>query len=175
MPTAGRDAIDHARVACVCSSLRMATRTVARIYDEALRPHGIRTTQYAILVRLEREGPASLSALAARLAMDRTTLARELAPLVDRGLVHLDRGADRRQRIADLSEAGRATRDGAAAAWRVAQDAIEERFGARRSGALVDELHDLVAATRAPGLPQETTLALARRRSSRAPRRDRAD
>ena len=37
MPTAGRDAIDHARVACVCSSLRMATRTVARIYDEALR------------------------------------------------------------------------------------------------------------------------------------------
>lgn len=126
----------------------MATRAVARIYDDALRPHGVRTTQYSILSRLQLEGPASVSALAARLAMDRTTLARELSPLVDRGLVELEPGADRRQRIATLSERGHATRNAAMPSWEAAQAEIGRRFGDARSRTLVDELHDLVATTR---------------------------
>ena len=70
---------------CVCATLRMATRAVARIYDRALEPHGLRTTEYSILARLEVEGPSAVGHLAARLAMDRTTLAREAEPLIQRG------------------------------------------------------------------------------------------
>ena len=65
----------------------MATRAVARVYDQALASHGLRTTQFSILARLDTHGPASVGDLAARLAMDRTTLAREAAPLVRAGLV----------------------------------------------------------------------------------------
>ena len=80
---------------CVCATLRMATRAVARVYDQALEPHGLRTTEYSILSRLEVEGPAPVGQLAARLAMDRTTLAREAAPLVSAGLVTEEPGEDR--------------------------------------------------------------------------------
>jgi len=52
---------------CVCATLRMATRAVARVYDGALEPHGLRTTQYSILSRLAVEGPAPVGRLAARL------------------------------------------------------------------------------------------------------------
>lgn len=143
------DAIEHARVSCVCASLRMATRAVARLYDDALRPHGLRTTQLSILARLADEGPSGLTRLAARLAMDRTTLARELAPLAGRGLVRIEAGDDRRQRIVSLTDDGRALREAALPAWRDAQRTVRERFGDDRTGVLVAELHDLVAAARA--------------------------
>src|SRR5215218_7029300 len=85
---------DPVASSCVCHSLRMATRAIARLYDAALEPAGLRTTQFSILARLEADGPGSLTELGARLLLDRTTLARELAPLHARGLVHIERGAD---------------------------------------------------------------------------------
>ena len=91
---------------CVCATLRMATRAVARVYDQALEPYGLRTTEYSILARLEVEGPSPVGHLAARLAMDRTTLAREAAPLVRAGLVAEEPGEDRRQRVLALTPAG---------------------------------------------------------------------
>ena len=68
----------------------MASRVVTRHYDSALAPVGLSTSSYSILSRTAREGPLPLGALAARLAMDRTTLSRELAPLVDAGLVEAE-------------------------------------------------------------------------------------
>ena len=97
---------------CVCATLRMATRAVARVYDRALEPHGLRTTQYSILARLEVEGPAPVGFLAARIAMDRTTLAREAAPLVRAGLVDEEPGQDRRQRVLALAPRAGAARGG---------------------------------------------------------------
>ena len=52
-----------------------------------MSPASVTTSGYAILARLDREGTLPLGQLAARLAMDRTTLSREVAPLVDSGLV----------------------------------------------------------------------------------------
>ena len=100
--------VDPVESPCVCATLRMTTRAVARVYDQALEPHGLRTTQYSILARLELEGPAAVGHLAARLAMDRTTLAREAAPLVEAGLVEQEIGEDRRRRVLKLSPEGSA-------------------------------------------------------------------
>ena len=66
---------------CNCSTLRSATRVLTQAYDEVLRPSGLRTTQFSILARLAGVGPVPLSELAELLAMDRTTLARNLRPL----------------------------------------------------------------------------------------------
>ena len=90
---------------CVCATLRMTTRAVARLYDQELAPHGLRTTQYSILARLEVEGPMSIGHLAARLAMDRTTLSREAAPLVRAGLGEEEAGEDRRRRMLTVARA----------------------------------------------------------------------
>jgi DNA-binding MarR family transcriptional regulator len=125
----------------------MTTRAVTRLYDDALRPVGLRTTQFSILARLDDEGPSPLTRLARRLLVDRTTLGRELDGLVSRGLVEIVAGPDRRTRIASLTEAGRARLGECYPLWRAVQRDVRERFGRDRVDALLGELGELVRAT----------------------------
>ena len=127
----------------------MATRAVARVYDQALEAHGLRTTQYSILARLEVEGPSAIGHLAARLAMDRTTLAREAAPLVRAGLVEEEAGEDRRRRLLALSPDGLARLTAARPAWRDAQRRVRTELGNERMQGLLGELRALLGAVRA--------------------------
>jgi DNA-binding MarR family transcriptional regulator len=127
----------------------MATRAVARVYDQALEAHGLRTTQYSILARLEVEGPSAIGHLAARLAMDRTTLAREAAPLVRAGLVEEEAGEDRRRRLLALSPDGLALLTTARPAWRDAQRRVRTELGYERMQGLLGELRALLGAVRA--------------------------
>jgi DNA-binding MarR family transcriptional regulator len=126
----------------------MTTRTIARVYDEALAPARLRTTHYSILARLRIDGPAPIGRLAARLLMDRTTLAREVGPLIDGGLVEVAPGDDRRQRVLAISAAGRDRLRQARPLWEAAQEHVHERFGAERIDALLAELRTLTSATR---------------------------
>jgi DNA-binding MarR family transcriptional regulator len=133
---------------CVCATLRMATRAVARVYDRALETHSLRTTQYSILSRLEVEGPVGIGQLAARLAMDRTTLAREAEPLVRAGLVERASGQDRRRRVLSLTPEGLARLEAARPAWKDAQRIVRDRLGYDRTQELLGELRVLLAAVR---------------------------
>lgn len=91
---------------CVVYNLRKATRAVSHLYDRILKPSGLRVTQFSLLVELTIAGSITISELADRMVMDRTTLARSLKPLEDRGLVVTAPGQDRRTRVAALTEAG---------------------------------------------------------------------
>src|SRR5438874_9064595 len=73
----GRDRLSP----CVCSTLRMVTRAVTQLYDDVLRPSGLRVTQFSILLTIARLGEANLKALQDTLAIDQTTLTRSLALL----------------------------------------------------------------------------------------------
>ncbi|MFN8185832.1 MAG: MarR family winged helix-turn-helix transcriptional regulator [Gaiellales bacterium] len=141
-----------ASIDCYCANLRMATRAMTRIYDAALRPAGLRTTQFSILSRLEADGPLGVSRLAERLAMDRTTLAREVGPLVAAGLVERTIGADRRQRRLALTRSGRARLRKAWPLWTHVQRHVGSAFGEERAGELVQALRDLVVLPDTPGL-----------------------
>jgi DNA-binding MarR family transcriptional regulator len=121
-----------AELLCICTTARMASRVLTRLYDDALRPFGLRTTQLSILSRLEDEGPLGLTQLAALLALERSTLTRDLAPLERRGLVRVATGEDRRQRVAELTADGRSTLEAAWPAWRAVQDDVRVRAGAER-------------------------------------------
>ena len=113
---------------CACASLRMATRVVNRLYDQALAPAGITTTAYSILSRLDREGPQAIGALAARTGVGPDDLSRELRPLVDDGL--LDGAPDGWTRAAGVVEptrAGRKKLERALPLWRQAQDELAQR------------------------------------------------
>jgi DNA-binding MarR family transcriptional regulator len=138
--------IEPADISCVCARLRMTTRAVTRLYDDALRPIGLRTTQFSILARLDEEGPSPVTRLARRLVLDRTTLGRELDSLARRGLVEVVAGPDRRTRIASLTEAGRERLRECYPLWRAVQRDVRERFGRERVDALLGELGELVRA-----------------------------
>jgi DNA-binding MarR family transcriptional regulator len=127
-------------IACLCANLRMATRAITRRYDRALAPFAIRTTQYSILARLVRDGPDTVSHLAARLVLDRTSLGRELQTLARHGLVLLETGDDRRERRASATPAGEERYRAAYPAWRATQHELQDEFGSDRLPALVSEL-----------------------------------
>jgi DNA-binding MarR family transcriptional regulator len=137
--------VEPAEVACVCATARMAARALTRLYDRALDPAGIRTSQFSILARLLEEGPLSVTHLAGRLAMDRTTLARDLRPLERRGLVSVTVGSDRRVRMAALTAAGHRLVDEVRPLWKEVQRDVRGELGDDRVARLMDELRAATA------------------------------
>jgi len=123
------DGGQRAETECVCTALRMATRSVARLYDRALSLVGLRVTGYSILSRLAAEGPLSVSELAGRLAMERTTCTREVAPLISSGLVEATAGSDRRRRQLRVTPLGQGKLAEGRPAWVRVQRIVAEEFG----------------------------------------------
>jgi DNA-binding MarR family transcriptional regulator len=131
---------------CNCLAIRQASRHVTQFYDQLLAPSGLRTTQYAILSRLQRGGPMPINALAAALVMDRTTLGRNILPLERDGLIEIGASpADRRRREVRLTPDGAARLRAARRGWAVAQQRFDEVFGADRAAALRDLLREVTA------------------------------
>ena len=114
------------RDSCLCLHAQRAARALARRFDLALRPAGVSSGQFSLLMSLNRPKPPSLGSVAALLAMDRTTLTANLKPLERRGLVEivLDQ-ADKRVRLLLLTPAGRAVLAEAVPIWRELHAAIE--------------------------------------------------
>lgn len=128
---------------CTCFHLRRATRRVTQIYDHELAAVDLSLNQYSILRRAERS-PRVLGELADELGMDRTTLSRNLKPLLESGLLDETRGEDARQRLLQLSESGRRRLQAARPHWQRAQRIIDRAFGVDA----VTRLHaDLAALT----------------------------
>jgi DNA-binding MarR family transcriptional regulator len=135
-------------VGCVAGNLRAAARVVTREYDAALRPHGLRITQVAVLAQLARLQPVTVSVLAEALAGERSAVSRDLAILSRAGLVRSAVSADdQRARQVSLTQAGRLKLEECAAAWRAAQASMRDRLGeadvaqlVQLSGRVVDAL-----------------------------------
>jgi DNA-binding MarR family transcriptional regulator len=107
------------RDTCLCLHLQRAARAVARRFDAALRPLGVTSGQFSLLMSLNRPEAASIGDVSALLAMDRTTLTANLKPLERRGLVTVAAdSADKRTRRLTLTPAGRALLGAAVPVWR---------------------------------------------------------
>lgn len=113
---------------CTCFRLRRASRRVTQVYDHELASAGLSLNQYSILRRTERE-PRVLGGLAEELGMDRTTLTRNLSPLMDAGLLETVRGKDARQRVIALTATGRSRLAAARPLWQRAQSIIDAMLG----------------------------------------------
>ena len=114
------------RDACLCLHLQRAARATARRFDETLRPLGLTSGQFSLLMALNRPQPPSMSAVSAVLAMDRTTLTANLKPLARRGLVEIAADPnDKRIRRPRLTLSGRALLVSALPVWRRTHAAIE--------------------------------------------------
>jgi DNA-binding MarR family transcriptional regulator len=114
------------RDACLCLHLQRAARVVARTFDEALRPLGLTSGQFSLLMSLNQPEPPGLGSIAALLAMDRTTLTANLKPLERRGLVEVAVDErDRRSRKLILTRRGRDLLIAALPVWKRTHAEIE--------------------------------------------------
>jgi len=137
---------------CTCARLRRLTRRMTALYDRELAPTGLRLTQYSLLATLRREAKGQgvpVSDLASAMDMDRTTLTRNLRPLLAQGLVELGADpADARVRRALVTAKGDAAFLDAMPYWRIAQDFVNQTLGVADVGALHDWLDRVTPAFR---------------------------
>jgi DNA-binding MarR family transcriptional regulator len=115
---------------CLCTALRQASRAVTRIYDAELRGAGLRSTQYSLLGLLGRVGEVRQGDLGAMAALDETTLTRNLRPLERSGWVTTRAGADRREKLVAITNAGKEKIEQARLAWSRAQGRMRKALPA---------------------------------------------
>ncbi len=132
---------------CACFNLRKAARAVTQLYDEALRSTGLRATQLALLMATRVRGPVTVKDLAKTIVTDRTTLTRNLRPLEKQGLIRIELGEDRRERIVTLTGRGQKAIADAIPLWEKTQAKVTRSLGAERMGRLLIDLSTLVEVT----------------------------
>lgn len=119
--------------------MRKASRRLTQLYDDALVPCGLRSTQFAILTELKRRSttPPTMAELARALVTDRSALGHNLKPLERDGLIALQEGdEDRRRRHVVLTEQGEAKLAEARPLWATAQAQFNAVFGEAEAASL---------------------------------------
>ncbi len=92
---------------CVCSQGRRIARKLSSLYDAVLSPEELTLTQYSLLANIDRASQLSHAVLARKVGMERTTLTRNLRPLIRAKWVATTTGEDRRQHLLQLTAAGK--------------------------------------------------------------------
>lgn len=115
---------------CVCATLRKATRSITQLYDNALRPSGIRATQFHTLAEIRAAGEATVTELTRLLLMDQTTLTRSLALLERDGLLKIVPKPDGRLKSVRLSKKGEQKLLAALPLWAEVQTRVLETLEA---------------------------------------------
>jgi len=135
----------------MCGTLRRTSRALTQLYEQALRPFGLRATQLTILQVLSLTGEVSQGQLGEMLAMDSTSLTRTLAIMGREGWVTARRGKDRRERWVRLSSAGEMQLRRALPVWEKVQSRLRHRLGAQAWKNLLQLTHQVTGAVKTQG------------------------
>ncbi|MDF2873476.1 MAG: HpaR: homoprotocatechuate degradation operon regulator, HpaR [Sporomusa sp.] len=114
---------------CLCLNIRRASRAVTEFYERILEPSGLKITQYSLLRHLQQLEPVTISELAKTMRIDRTTLNRNMKPLITVGLIAVNTGEDPRSRQVSLTEAGKSALNTASTLWDEAQASLHQYLG----------------------------------------------
>lgn len=134
---------------CVLYNLHRAVRAAAQVYDAEFRNLGLRSTQVFLLSTIEYRAPVTLGQLAEATVLDRTTLSRNLKPLINAGLIQVKPGKDRRVREISLTTEGRKRLQHAFPLWQRSQDVMSHGLGSPAMTDLLAHLKGIVKIARA--------------------------
>ncbi|MBI2825468.1 MAG: winged helix-turn-helix transcriptional regulator [Planctomycetia bacterium] len=132
---------------CACFNFRKATRAVTQHFDDLLASTGLRSTQLVILLAVAVYESRGMAALARAMVMDRSTLTRNLRPLIKQGFLQLKFGKDRRTRLVELTPNGRKVLGAAVPVWEAAQHRFVSELGEDRWQDLLSLLAETVTIT----------------------------
>jgi DNA-binding MarR family transcriptional regulator len=133
---------------CMGLHVRRASRILTQAYNEALRPVGLVSSQFTLLVAINLMGATAIGTLAQQLFTDQTTLTRNLKLLATKGLIKIEAGEDRRVRIVSLTDRGSEVLALALPLWEQVQADLADRFGASKWQTLLSLLSDITALDR---------------------------
>lgn len=131
---------------CVCFEVKRGMRALVAAYDEALRPSGLRSTQFSMLGVIRAFGPLKSKKLGELMAIDKTTLARSVALLTRKGLIDARVGKDRREKHLSLTTEGASRFRHAYPLWKSIQDRVVHGAGRPSLAGLTRHLTAIVDA-----------------------------
>ena len=131
-------ALAEVETTCLCLNVRKMARVLTHHYEASLQPGGLRITQFSLLVAIALAQKVPLTRLAEVIAMDRTTLARNLKPLERQHLITVETSTeDRRVRVIALTDEGRQKVNDALPRWKQAQTQMMSLLGPQQSQSLL--------------------------------------
>ncbi len=132
---------------CACFNFRKASRSVTQLFDRMLAPVELRSTQFVVLVASQVLGPCGFARLARELVMDRSTITRNLQPLLSQGYLKASGKGGRRGKTVEITAEGQDKLASAVPYWEKAQAQLMTRLGAdfRR---MMTDLSMVVSATK---------------------------
>ena len=143
------DLYAEAATAGAWNNFRKASRAITQLFDQTLEPSGLRSTQLVILLEIIVAGSTTVPPLARRLVMDRSTLQRNIQPLVRRRFIKVDSTSKaRRSRGLTITPQGRKVVKDAVPLWERAQSAFVQQLGEKRWSLLQEKLTAAVTAAR---------------------------
>jgi DNA-binding MarR family transcriptional regulator len=125
---------------CSNAKLRQLTRRVSQHYDREMAKIGLKATQYSLLTQVLQRGPIRPGDLAQAMALEASTLTRNLKPLVAAGWLCVGEGTDARSHLVTITATGREKRAEAQRRWKTAQQSLNDLLGIER----VVALHELI-------------------------------
>ena len=114
---------------CVCMSARKAANALTNYYDKMFDPLGITVTQFSLMINIKSAATTNITDLTRVVKLDKSTLTRTLAPLIETGYVHSERGQNRREVLLSLTEKGQQKMAEAFPVWRKMQQEMIELLG----------------------------------------------
>lgn len=121
---------------CVASQVRQLNRSISKIYDDQLRPYGLKISQFTVLVAIANLGEASPQAIGSILHLEKSTLSRGLERLVNKGWLQANYSEAGRIQTITLTEAGKKQIVEASYSWSKAQEQVRQLMGQENIAAL---------------------------------------
>jgi DNA-binding MarR family transcriptional regulator len=128
---------------CAAFNFRRTARAVTRLYDQALEPSGLRSTQFTILTAVGKFQPIAMARIGSILMLDPTTLTRSLRLLAKQGLIDISPRSERRQRFINLTDGGVKALARAIPLWRKVQAEFLKTLGGESWKGFRNELERL--------------------------------
>ena len=131
---------------CACFNLRKVSRVVTQIFDDVFRKEGIdlKGTQYSLLVNVFAHGPIPITRLSEVLVMDRTSLARNLKPLIEKEYLQITSDNDKRRKNVEITTKGKKILAKSYPHWKEAQKKIVNEFGEENWGMMYNSINSFV-------------------------------
>ncbi|MCG3719707.1 MarR family winged helix-turn-helix transcriptional regulator [Aliarcobacter butzleri] len=111
---------------CHCTNMRQISRKITNIYDEFLKPSNLNVTQYSVLSNLKRVQPIKMNDFSKVVKLDRTTLVRNLKPLINLSLIEIKSIDKSKAQLLELSQKGIELQNEGYKYWQKAQEYIEQ-------------------------------------------------
>ena len=143
MPRSAQAVADEIASECVMTRWRVTNRILAAVYDEELRPFGLKSSQLSLLVAVTKAGPVRRIELGKLLSLDPSTLTRNLAVMLKHGWIEeVPDDGDQRGAPLQTTATGRKLLQRIAPAWHRAQSCAKKRLGSAGLDLIFSTLKD---------------------------------